>query len=130
MLDGRPSAYDASLAHHTIGIVLRDHGDLPGAVAELRTGVRLASASGRPEREVDVQATLGVTLAWMGRSQQGLAVLDRAVAASGGGLAGRVLMRRAQVLWNLGRFHEAHEDLCRACPTSAGRATRYGRRGR
>ena len=116
ILDGRPSAYDASLAHQTIGIVLRDRGDLPGAAAELRRGVRLASASGRPEREVDVQATLGVTLAWMGRSQHGLAVLDQAVAAAHGSLAGRVLMRRAQVLWNLGRFHEAHEDLCRALP--------------
>ena len=116
VLGGRPSAYDASLAHQAIGIVLRDHGDLPGAIAELRKGVRLARSSGGPEREADVQATLGVTLAWMGRSQQGLTVLDRAAAAARGGLAGRVLMRRALVLWDLGRFREAHEDLCRALP--------------
>ncbi|MGD0609128.1 MAG: CHAT domain-containing tetratricopeptide repeat protein [Streptosporangiaceae bacterium] len=116
VLAGRPSSYDASLAHHAIGIVLRDRGDLPGATVELRTGVRLARASGRAEREVDVQATLGVTLAWMGRSQQGLALLDRAVEGSRGGPAGRVLMRRAQVLKHLGRFHEAHDDLCRALP--------------
>ena len=57
--------------------------------------MRLARASGRPEREVDVQATLGSALAWTGRSQQGLALLDRAVAASRGDLTGRVLMRRA-----------------------------------
>src|ERR1700704_2952179 len=98
VLAGRPSAYDASLAHHAIGIVLRDHGDLPGAIIELRKGATLARASGRPEREVDVQATLGVALAWTGRSQQGLAVLDQAVATSRGGPAGRVLMRRASVL--------------------------------
>jgi tetratricopeptide (TPR) repeat protein len=116
VLAGRPSAYDASLAHQTIGIVLRDHGDLPGAIVELRKGVRLARTSAGPEREADVQATLGITLAWMGRSQQGLAVLDRAVAAAHGDLAGRVLMRRAHVLWDLGRFREAHEDLCRALP--------------
>jgi tetratricopeptide (TPR) repeat protein len=116
VLAGRPGAYDASLAHHAIGIVLRDHGDLPGAILELRRGVRLARASGQPEREVDVQATLGATLAWTGRSQQGLAVLDRAVEASHGGAAGRVLMRRANVLLQMGRFHEAHEDLCRALP--------------
>ncbi|HEY8114442.1 MAG TPA: CHAT domain-containing protein [Actinomycetes bacterium] len=114
VLASGPSAYDASLAHHAIGIVLRDHGDLPGAIAELRRGAQLARTSGRPEREVDVQATLGVTLAWRGRSRQGLAVLDRAVEASRGGLAGRVLMRRASVLKDLGRFHEAHEDLSRA----------------
>jgi CHAT domain-containing protein/tetratricopeptide (TPR) repeat protein len=116
VLASRPSAYDASLAHHAIGIVLRDHGDLPGAIAELKRGARLARASGRPEREVDVRATLGATLAWSGRSQQGLAVLDRAVAASRGGAAGRVLMRRANVLLHMGRYHEAHLDLCRALP--------------
>jgi len=116
VLAGRPGAYDASLAHQAIGIVLRDHGDLPGAIVELRKGARLARASGRPEREVDVQATLGATLAWTGRTQQGLAVLDRAVEASRGGAAGRVLMRRANVLLHMGRFHEAHEDLCRALP--------------
>jgi CHAT domain-containing protein len=116
VLAGRPSAYEASLAYQAIGIVLRDRGDLPGAIAELRKGARLARASGQPEREIDVQATLGATLAWAGRSQQGLTMLDQAVAAARGGLAGRVLMRRANVLKDLGRFHEAHQDLCRALP--------------
>jgi hypothetical protein len=114
VLAGRPSAHDASLAHQAIGIVLRDRGDLRGALAELRTAVRLARASGQPEREIDVQATLGLTLAWTGRSRQGLAILNRAVEASHGGLAGRVLMRRASIFKHLGRLHEAHEDLSRA----------------
>ena len=116
VLAGYPSAYDASLAHHAIGIVLRDRGKLPEAIAELKKGVRLARASGRPEREVDVQATLGLALAWTGRSQQGLAILNQAVAASHGELTGRVLMRRASVLRELGRFREAHQDLNRALP--------------
>jgi len=116
LLAGQPSAYDASLAHHAIGIVLRDRGNLPEAIAELNKGVRQARASGRPEREVDVQATLGAALAWTGRSQQGLALLNRAVATSRGDLTGRVLMRRASVLKDLGRFHEAHQDLSRALP--------------
>jgi tetratricopeptide (TPR) repeat protein len=116
VLAGQLSSYDASLAHHAIGIVLRDRGDLRGAVAELRTGVRLARASGQPEREADVQATLGATLAWTGRSRQGLAILDGALEASHGDLTGRVLMRRATILKHLGRFHEAHRDLNRALP--------------
>jgi len=116
VLAGQPSAYDASFAHHAIGIVLRDRGDLPGAITELRLGLRLARAAGRPDREVDVQATLGLALAWTGHSQQGLAVLDRALAASRGGMTGQVLMRRASVLRDLGRFHEAHQDLSRALP--------------
>ena len=116
VLAGRPSAYDASLAHQAIGIVLRDRGNLPGAIAELKKGMRLARASGQPEREVDVQATLGATLAWTGRSRQGLAILDRAVAASRGDLTGRVLMRRASVFVDLGRYHDAQQDLNRALP--------------
>jgi tetratricopeptide (TPR) repeat protein len=116
LLAGQPSSYDASLAHHAIGIVLRDRGDLQAAITELRTAVRLAHASGKPEREADVQATLGVALAWTGRSRQGLAFLDRAVEASRGGSAGRVLMRRAGILYELGRFREAHDDLSRSLP--------------
>jgi tetratricopeptide (TPR) repeat protein len=116
LLAAQPSPYDASLAHHAIGIVLRDHGDLHAGISELRKAVRLARASGRPEREVDVQASLGIALVWTGRIQQGLAVLDRAVESSRGEMAGRVLMRRADVLRDLGRFHEAHRDLSRALP--------------
>jgi hypothetical protein len=63
-----------------------------------------------------VQATLGVALALAGRSRQGLALLDRAVEVSRGDLAGRVLMRRAAVLADVGRFREAHQDLSRALP--------------
>jgi tetratricopeptide (TPR) repeat protein len=116
LLAGQPGPYDASLAHQAIGIVLRDRGDLPKAIAELRRGVKLARASRRPEREADVQATLGVALAWAGRSRQGLAVLDQALETARGELAGQVLMRRARALWDMGRFHEAHRDLSRALP--------------
>ena len=116
VLADRPSAYDASLAHQAIGIVLRDRGDLPGAIAELRTGLRQAHRSGRPEREIDVRATLGTALALAGRTGLGLALLDQAAAAARGEQAGRVLMRRAGVLYQLGRFRDAHEDLSRALP--------------
>ncbi len=116
LLAGQPSPYDASLAHHAIGIVLRDRGDLRAAITELRRGMRLARASGKPEREADVQATLGTALAWTGRSRQGLAALDRAVEASRGGPAGRTLMRRATIRYELGQFREAHDDLSRSLP--------------
>jgi tetratricopeptide (TPR) repeat protein len=116
LLAREPDAYDASVAHQAIGIVLRDRGDLPGAMAELRRAIKLARASGKPEREADVQATLGATLAWTGRSQQGLALLDRAAEASRGDVAGRVLLRRATIYQHLGRFHEAYKDLNSALP--------------
>ena len=136
VLDGEPSAYDASFAHHAIGIVLRDRGDLPGAIAVvIALGgstnavlhlLAMAHAAGAKilfdgsqavvHRAVDVQATLGLALAWTGHSQQGLAVLNRALEASRGDITGQVLMRRASVLRDLGRFHEAHQDLSRALP--------------
>lgn len=116
MLASQPGAYDASLAHQAIGIVLRDRGSLPEAIAELRKGMKFARASGRPEREADIQATLGLALAWTGRSRQGLALLDQALATAHGDLAGQVLMRRASALWALGRFSEARQDLSRALP--------------
>ena len=59
VLADRPSSYDASLAHQATGIVLRDRGDLPGAVAELRTGLRLARLSGQPGREVETPREQG-----------------------------------------------------------------------
>jgi tetratricopeptide (TPR) repeat protein len=130
VLASRPDAHDASFAYQAIGIVLRDHGNLPAAIAELRKAVRLARSSGRPEREADVLATLGGTLAWNGRSQQGLAILDQAVRASHGGLAGRVLMRRAHILWNMGRLHDAYQTWAVPCRTFAGPVTPCGKRGR
>ena len=74
VLASRPGPHDASFAHQAVGIVLRDRGDLSAAVTELRKGLRLAHESGRPEREVDVQATLATALAWSGRSREGLAL--------------------------------------------------------
>ena len=92
---GRPaSAYDASLAHQAIGIVLRDHGDLPGAIVELKKGVRLARASGGPSARPTCRQPSGSR--WLDRPQSaGTGRLDQAVATARGDLAGRVLMRRA-----------------------------------
>jgi tetratricopeptide (TPR) repeat protein len=116
ILDSEPDAYRASVARQTVAIVLRDRGDVAAAIRELRLALSLAIASGRPDREADVQATLGVALAWAGRSKQGLALLDRAVAQARGVHAGRVLMRRASVLRSLGRYPAALDDLSRALP--------------
>src|SRR5262249_51458417 len=116
LLAAAPDAYDASFAHQAIGIVLRDRGDMRGATGQLRKAGALARAAGDIEREMDIQATLGVTLAWMGRSNRGLILLDEAVAGSRGLAAGRALMRRALVLHESGRFREAQLDLSRALP--------------
>ncbi|WP_134102151.1 CHAT domain-containing protein [Kribbella pratensis] len=111
VLASDPLAIEASFAHQAWGISLRQLGDIPAAVRELRTALRLAEQSGRSEREADVLATLGATLGRAGRSREGLARLDRAVELSRGALTGRVLLRRADVLLVLGRHREALNDL-------------------
>ncbi|MEV4262829.1 CHAT domain-containing tetratricopeptide repeat protein [Kribbella sp. NPDC049584] len=111
VLASDPLAIEASFAHQAWGISLRQLGDIPAAVRELRTALRLAEQSGRSEREADVLATLGATLGRAGRSREGLARLDRAVELSRGALTGRVLLRRADVLLVLGRHREALDDL-------------------
>jgi CHAT domain-containing protein/tetratricopeptide (TPR) repeat protein len=116
VLGSHPDDYDASIARHAAAIVLRDRGDVAGAISELRMGVRLAHASGDADREADVRATLGVALAWRGRSGQGLAELDRAATQARGALRGRILYRRASVHHGLGRYDAALADLLRALP--------------
>jgi tetratricopeptide (TPR) repeat protein len=111
VLASRPDAEDASIARQTLAIVLRDRGEVAAAIKELRLALKRATTSGNQDRETDVLATLGVSLAWAGRSRDGLALLDRAVARARGAQAGRVLMRRAATLKSLGRYEEALEDL-------------------
>lgn len=111
VLASDPDPYDASVAHQTVGIVLRDFGDVDAAIRELRTAVRLARAARSPHREVDVLATLGLALVFAGRTRAGLAAHDAAKRQASGVLAGRVLMRRALALWTLGRHQDALDDL-------------------
>ena len=101
----------ASVAHQAAGIALRDLGHPAGGIAELRRALRSALASGQPQREADVLASLGFTTAQAGRTATGLAHLDSAALVARGVLAGRVLMRRADVLSLVGRRDEALRDL-------------------
>jgi len=120
VLGRRPDAYQASIAHQAIGIVLRDNGDVSAAIRELRAAARQARRAGSAEREADVLGSLGVAIANAGRTAAGLATLDRALELSTGALHGRVLHRRGVVLWTLGRHSAALSDLRRAVALLAG----------
>jgi tetratricopeptide (TPR) repeat protein len=115
LLARRPpvTAAEASMAHQAMGISLRDLGHLEDGLAELRRALRAARASGQPQRQADVQASLGLTMALGGSTSRGLVHLDRAALVARGVLAGRVLMRRADVLAIVGRRDEALADLNR-----------------
>jgi tetratricopeptide (TPR) repeat protein len=114
LLSNGPPAAVASIAHQARGIVLRDAGQTVEAIGELRTALRLARESTDAQRAVDVQATLGVTLGFAGRTAAGLAALDDALRGARGVLAGRVLLRRGSLLREIGRYDEALADLRRA----------------
>jgi tetratricopeptide (TPR) repeat protein len=110
VLAGQPSPYEASVAHQTIGIVSRDFGDAQAAIRELRQALRLARRSGSAERETDVLASLAIALVLAGRTGAGLAAFDVALRRCDGVLAARVLHRRANMLYTLGRYPAALQD--------------------
>jgi len=114
ILAAGPGPYEASVAHQAAGIVLREVGDVDAGVRDLRSALRLARRVGSAEREADVLGSLGVALVYAGRTADGLAAFNRALDLSGGVLAGRVLHRRGLMLWTLGRYPEALDDLRRA----------------
>jgi tetratricopeptide (TPR) repeat protein len=100
-----------SIAHQAAGIVLRDDGQLPAALLELRAALRLARRAGPVDRVIDVRATYGASLIMAGRTRDGLIQLDEAAKVAQGGLLARVRLRRAHALSLLGRHAEALGDL-------------------
>src|SRR6201989_3653922 len=54
-----PGPLEASIARQTIGIVLREYGDIDAAIGELRIARRLAHRAGAAEREGHGLAALG-----------------------------------------------------------------------
>ena len=114
ILTARPGPDQASVARQAAGIVLRDTGDVNAGVRELRTALRLARQTGSAEREADVLGSLGIALVQAGQTTAGLGVFDRAIQLSSGVLKGRVLYRRGYMLWTLGRYPAALDDLRRA----------------
>lgn len=116
LLDADPSPLHASVAHQVIGIWQRDWGDMRIALHHLRRARDLAARADSADREADVLAALGVALVHAGRTQQGLAALERGIERGSGHTRARVLFRRAYARWVLGHHREALEDVRRAIP--------------
>ncbi|TIC87548.1 CHAT domain-containing protein [Nocardioides sp. GY 10113] len=103
-----------SYARQAAGIVLRDAGDVPAALTELRAALADARRSGDAERIADVRATTGAALVMAGRTRTGLAQLAAAAEGSSGAVRARVLLRRGYLLLTLGRHAEALAETRRA----------------
>jgi tetratricopeptide (TPR) repeat protein len=108
--------YTRSYAAHALGVATREMGDVAQAVRYLRAALAAAASCGG-EREADVQATLGATLAYAGRSGEALRHMDAALSKVSGVTAAKVRVRRGVLLQILGRTDEAIEEHRRAART-------------
>jgi tetratricopeptide (TPR) repeat protein len=116
ILDTHPQDVPASYAFQALSVAHRQMGDGATALRYARRALRVALKTNRPDRSVDVQATLGATLALVGRSRDALIQLDAALARARGIDAARIRTRRGGVLQILGRYDEALSDLRLAIP--------------
>lgn len=108
--------YARSYAGQALAIATREMGDVEQAVRYLRAALNAAARCGG-EREVDVQASLGITLAYAGRSREARRHLDAALGKASGVMAARVRLRRGNFLELVGRTSEAIEEHRRAAKT-------------
>lgn len=113
---GRPGATQSSYALQAMSVAHRELGHGSTAVRLARRALRAAQRCGQPARVADVQATLGATLALVGRNRDALRALDGAVRCARGLDAARILVRRGGVLQILGRHDDALDDLRTALP--------------
>ena len=79
------------------------------AVRYLRAALAAAASCGG-ERQADVQASLGATLAYAGRSREALRQMDAALSKVSGIAAAKVRVRRGVLLQIFGRTAEAIEE--------------------
>jgi tetratricopeptide (TPR) repeat protein len=115
-LAGRLDDVAASYALQSLSVAHRELSDGPTALRFARRALRVAERSERADRIADVRATLGATLAIVGRNRDALQVLDAAIPAASGADAARIRVRRGGVLQILGRGEDALADLRRAIP--------------
>jgi tetratricopeptide (TPR) repeat protein len=116
MLAVNRDPYVRSYAGQALGIATREMGDVAQAVRYLRAALAAAASCG-DQRRADVQASLGITLGYAGRSKEALRQLDAALNMASGVTAAQVRLRRGNVLLILGHINEAIEEYRRAVRT-------------
>ncbi|AXG14915.1 CHAT domain-containing protein [Intrasporangium calvum] len=113
IIDASEDPAALSFAHQAAAIVHRDAGRSEESVRHGFAALRLARGVS-PLRQADVMATLGVVLAYAGRTSDGLRQLDAAKGLTQAPDLPRLLLRRAHVLALVGREREARDDLAQA----------------
>ncbi len=97
----------ASVAHHAVGMAWSAVGRLGAAERHLRLAVSVASRAGLVVRAAQARGSLGYVLTLTGRTSEALRALDRVPSGLDGVSAARLLMQRALILTEIGRFAEA-----------------------
>jgi tetratricopeptide (TPR) repeat protein len=121
VISGTHAARDdraASTAHRALGEVATGLEDLPAAAEHLRSALRYARQARDDRREAEARMSLGQVLVLQGRGAAALREVDRAAAVLTGRDAGRLLNRRAAILYHLGRLDEALADYGAALAAS------------
>jgi tetratricopeptide (TPR) repeat protein len=113
LLDTSSDARERSYAGQALGIAMRELGDVSGAVRQLRRALADA-ATVSVSRQADVEASLGGTLVYAGRSREALSLLNAAAGRVRGAAQARILVRRGLLLQVLGHPSEAVADLRKA----------------
>ncbi len=113
LLDESDDPLTRCFAGQARGIALRELGRVNEAISQLRA-TAAECRGGDPNRLADVLASLAVTLAVAGQSEEALGCLEQARELSSGLDAARVQVRYGSMLGELGRPVEAATELRRA----------------
>lgn len=103
---GRNGAAVAT-AHRAAGLALRELGDLTGAEARLRSGVRTATRRGLTQVAAEARMSLAFILLDRGKTRTALTEADRAAEGLTGLAAVRLACQRALILQRTGRLDDA-----------------------
>ena len=98
VLARHPSAAQAAVAHQAAGVVLRDFGDIGQAIEEFKNARRFARKAGDRTGNPTSRPAWASALVLAGQPRRGLSVLDALLERSHDVPAGRILIRRADVL--------------------------------
>ncbi len=96
-----------AVAEHALGLAALSVGRLTDAERHLRTSIGLADGALLDTCAAKTRGVLGYVLTLTGRTAEGLREMDRAAPALSGPAAARLLMQRAVVLTEVGRFADA-----------------------
>ncbi|XVV00351.1 CHAT domain-containing protein [Actinosynnema sp. CA-248983] len=106
-----------AVAEQALGLAALSVGRLTDSERHLRTAIGLADGARLASVAAKARGVLGYVLTLTGRTAEGLREMDRAAPALRGPAAARLLMQRAVVLTEVGRFGDAAAGFVGALET-------------